>query len=201
MHLAPFIRVAGSPSWWPTLLLILILILWAFTKIKLSSSWLWLHLFVSLAKAELPHSWPYRVLTCCYFFLSLCILSLVLKLYFLWAKSCLVALCLSNASHNRILICGESSSAFNGKNNLMGKITNVSVWLHRMVWSQLAKIQLPQDNLSLPSECRCNAGNPFSERNVLGKYLSLSNSTNRKKNPVFCTFRKISYCADFLLAH
>lgn len=82
------------------------------------------------------------------YFVFICILSLVLKLYFLWAKSCLVALCLSNASHNGILICGESSSVCNGKNNLMGKITNVSVWLHRMVWSQLAKIQLPRDNLS-----------------------------------------------------
>lgn len=71
--------------------------------------------------------------------------------------------------------------------HLMAKIievllTNVSVRLYHMVWSQFAKNRFPRDNLFL---CLQNVGaiqgSPFSERNVLGKYLSLSNSTNRKK--------------------
>lgn len=78
-----------------------------------------------------------------------------LKWYFLWAKSCLVALCLCNTSDNRVLIHGGSSSAFNVKNNKSinkclrmtascgaGAVCKNSVSLGQLV--------------SLPGECRCN---------------------------------------------
>ena len=91
--------------------------------------------------------------------------------------------------------------------HLMAKIievllTNASLWLHRMVWSQFAKIQFPRDNLSLCLQhVGATQGSPFSEGNVLGKYLSFSNFTNRKKNktkknPKNCV---LHFQKDFLL--